>query len=84
MPDRLEQPHQAGSAALAALVKAIAQIVLSKIPTRTEPEQRLMEIEEAPKYLGMTIHALRHKAGVTVPCVRIDGKLRFDRRELDR
>jgi len=27
---------------------------------------------------------LRHKAGVDVPCTRIDGKLRFDRRDLDR
>jgi hypothetical protein len=32
----------------------------------------------------MTEDALRHKAGVDVPCVRIDGKLRFDRREVDR
>jgi hypothetical protein len=32
----------------------------------------------------MSEHALRHKAGVDIPCVRIDGKLRFDRRELDR
>lgn len=46
-------------------------------------QQRLMEVEDAAKYLGMTPHALRHKAGVDIPSVRIDGKLRFDRRELD-
>src|SRR6266404_5244261 len=32
----------------------------------------------------MTCHALRHKAAIEIPCVRIDSKLRFDRRDLDR
>jgi hypothetical protein len=32
----------------------------------------------------MTAHALRHKAGIEVPVVKIDNKLRFDRRDLDR
>lgn len=43
-----------------------------------------MDVEAAAKYLGMTTTALRHKAGVEVPWVRIDGRLRFDRRDLDR
>ena len=47
-------------------------------------QQRLMEVKDAARYLGMTEDALRHKAGVDIPSVRIDGKLRFDRRELDR
>lgn len=34
--------------------------------------------------LGHDYHALRHKAAVDIPCVRIDTKLRFDRRDLDR
>jgi hypothetical protein len=32
----------------------------------------------------MTAAALRHKAGIDLPCVKIDAKLRFDRRDLDR
>jgi hypothetical protein len=32
----------------------------------------------------MTPHALRHKAAIDIPCVGIDTKLRFDRRDLDR
>ncbi len=37
------------------------------------------------RYLDMTTSALRHKLGRgQVPAVRMDGKLRFDRLELDR
>ncbi|MBV9443516.1 MAG: helix-turn-helix domain-containing protein [Acidobacteriaceae bacterium] len=35
--------------------------------------------------MGITEHAIREKvAAGEIPCVRIDGKLRFDGRELDR
>ena len=47
-------------------------------------QQRLLDVDDAAKYLGMTTHALRHKAGTEVPVVKIDNKLRFDRRDLDR
>lgn len=43
-----------------------------------------MDVKDAARYLGMTEDALRHKSGVDIPCVRMDGKLRFDRRDLDR
>ena len=46
--------------------------------------EAIADVEEAAKYLGLTSHALRHKAAVEIPCVRIDSKLRFDRRDLDR
>jgi hypothetical protein len=66
------------------LIEAIAEAVARKLERMAGAQQRLMEIEEAARYLGMTVYALRHKAGVDIPWVRIDGKLRFDRRELDR
>lgn len=47
-------------------------------------ETRLMDVHTAAKYLDLTESALRQKAGVTIPCIRTDGKLRFDRLELDR
>ena len=68
-----------GDAMIEAIAEAVA--IMSRISTMS---QRLMDVEEAAKYLGMTPHALRHKASVDVPCVRIDAKLRFDRRDLDR
>lgn len=67
-----------------AMIEAIAEAVAQKLERLTEISQRLMELEDAAKYLGLTCHALRHKAAVEIPCVRIDSKLRFDRRDLDR
>jgi hypothetical protein len=67
-----------------AMIEAIAEAVAIKLERLASTSQRLLEIEEAAKYLGMTTHALRHKAGVEIPVVRIDNKLRFDRRDLDR
>jgi hypothetical protein len=67
-----------------ALIEAIANAVVLKLERMAGMQQRLMDVKDGAKYLGMTEDALRHKAGVDVPCVRVDGKLRFDRRELDR
>jgi hypothetical protein len=67
-----------------AMIEAIAEAVARKLFRMANVSQRLMDVEEAAKYLGMTPHALRHKAAVDIPCVRIDAKLRFDRRDLDR
>jgi hypothetical protein len=66
------------------MIDAIAEAVALKLERIATTSQRLMEVEEAAKYLGLTCHALRHKAAVEIPCVRIDSKLRFDRRDLDR
>jgi len=66
------------------LIQAIAEAVAVKLEQMTGMQLRLMDIHDAAKYLGMTEPALRQKAGVEVPSVRLDGKLRFDRRELDR
>jgi hypothetical protein len=66
------------------LIEAIAEAVALKLERIAGTQQRLMDVKDAARYLGMTEDALRHKAGVDIPCVRIDGKLRFDRRELDR
>jgi hypothetical protein len=67
-----------------AMIEAIAEAVALKLERMASTSQRLLDVEEAAKYLGMTSHALRHKAAVDIPCVRIDTKLRFDRRDLDR
>lgn len=66
------------------MIEAIAEAVAQKLERLAGMQQRLMEIEDAAKYLGMSVHALRHKAGIEVLCVVIDSKLRFDRRDLDR
>lgn len=85
-PGRSQHTRQAEPSSNAgdALIEAIAQAIASKFERITATQQRLMNIEDAANFLGMTVHALRHKAGVDIPCVRIDGKLRFDKRDLDR
>ena len=67
-----------------AMIAAIADAVALRLERMAGMRQRLLDIHQAAEYLGMSEHALRHKAGVDVPCTRIDGKLRFDRRDLDR
>ena len=67
-----------------AMIEAIAEAVALKLERMGGTPQRLLGVEEAAKYLGMTPHALRHKAAIDIPCVRIDAKLRFDRRDLDK
>jgi Helix-turn-helix domain len=66
------------------LIEALAEAVARKLERMVASQQRLLDVEDAAKYLGMTAHALRHKAGIEVPVVKIDNKLRFDRRDLDR
>lgn len=67
------------------MIEAIAEAVALKLERMNGASQRLMEIEDAARYLGMTAPALRQKAAAgAIPVVRIDNKLRFDRRELDR
>src|SRR4051812_38152713 len=66
------------------LIEALAEAVARKLERMVASQQRLLEVEDAAQYLGMTAHALRHKAGNEVRVVKIDNKLRFDRRDLDR
>ena len=68
---------------IANLVESFPEAIAVRVERLTAARQRLMDIDDAAEYLGMTAHALRHKAGVDVPCIRIDGRLRFDRQDLD-
>jgi hypothetical protein len=64
--------------------EALADAIAVRLERMASCNQRLLEVEQAAEYMGMTPTALRHKAGVEVPVVKIDSKLRFDRRDLDR
>ena len=66
------------------LIASIAEAVAAKLELMAGSTQRLLDIDAAAMYLGMTTAALRHKAGIDIPVVKIDSKLRFDRRDLDR
>jgi hypothetical protein len=67
------------------LIEAIANAVASRLQHWAGTTQRLLDIDQAAQYLGMTPVALRHKAGCgEIVVVKIDGRLRFDRRDLDR
>jgi len=66
-----------------ALIKAIVKEVVRELERLLAMQQRLMDVHDAATYLGMTVAALRKKTGTSVPCKIIDGKLRFDRKQLD-
>jgi excisionase family DNA binding protein len=67
------------------LIEAIAEAVAAKLERMAGAQQRLMDVHDTARYLGMTENAIREKVSAgDLPCIRIDGKLRFDRRELDR
>ena len=68
------------------LVRAIADEVERRlIPRLTRPMARLLTVEEAGAYLGRTPGAIRSmvKAG-KIPYLKIDERLMFDVRDLDR
>ena len=54
------QPATAGDL----LIEAIADAVALRLERMVGVQQRLMDLHDAAKYLGMTEDALRHKAGV--------------------
>jgi predicted transcriptional regulator len=68
------------------LIAAIAEAVAKKLEEMAGCSQRVYEIDKAAEYLGMTPAALRSKlaSGEGPPRLKIDAKLRFDRRDLDR
>lgn len=68
-----------------AFLEEIAISVAKKLEERSTCSQRLMELEAAAAYMGMTTIALSQKSrDGEIPTVRIDKRLRFDRRDLDR
>lgn len=68
-----------------AMIEAMAEAVATRLERMAGCQQRLMEIEAAATYLGMTPAALRAKVSAgDIPRVKIDRVLRFDRRDLDR
>jgi hypothetical protein len=84
VPDHQPHNHEVISPG-DALIQAIADAVASRLQRWAGCTQRLLDIDQAAAYLGMTAVALRHKAACgEVVVVKIDAKLRFDRRDLDR
>ncbi len=66
------------------LIQGLADAVALRLERMASCNQRLLDIDQAANYLGLSPGALRHKAGVDIPVVKIDAKLRFDKRDLDR
>lgn len=64
------------------LINAIAEAVALKVQ-RMERGPRMLNVDQAAEYLGMTVEGLRKRAGRDIPTVDTDRRLRFDKRELD-
>ena len=66
-------------------IDAVAEAVFERVKHLVGERQRLMDVEDAARYLGMTVHALRHKVSAgEIPVLSLDSKNRFDVRDLDR
>lgn len=67
-------------------IDALAEALSRKILENGHVERaRLLNLDQAAAYLGMTCDALKSKAiQGQVPAVRVDKKWRFDRVDLDR
>jgi excisionase family DNA binding protein len=64
-------------------VQEIAEAVAAKLRME-KPSKRVLTLDEAAEYVGLTPAALRQKAQRgAVPIVRFDKKFRFDRISLD-
>ena len=62
----------------------LADAIADRLTSRGLGQSRLMELDAAAKYLGMTKEALRAKALVgQIPSVKVDRKFRFDRNDLE-
>ncbi len=64
---------------------ALLDMLAAKIAEKTgAPSRRLMGINDAAEYLGITPAALRQwVASKKIPVVRVDRHMRFDVRDLD-
>ncbi|MFL6448691.1 MAG: helix-turn-helix domain-containing protein [Bryobacteraceae bacterium] len=75
----------AGRTAGELFFEAFAEAIVRRLEPLVGMRQRLMDVHDAAQYLGMTENAIREKASAgDLPYIRIDGRLRFDRREIDR
>jgi excisionase family DNA binding protein len=65
--------------------ETIADAVALRLRDSTVLVPRLLTLEQAARYLGLTKEALKSKVHLgRVPTVDLDKKLRFDRLDLDR
>jgi hypothetical protein len=63
----------------------IADAVVARLTDSGVLIPRLLTLDQAATYLGLTKEALKAKVHIgMVPTVEIDKKLRFDRHDLDR
>jgi excisionase family DNA binding protein len=63
----------------------IAEAVVARLTDCGVMIPRLLTLDQAATYLGLTKDALKAKVHIgKVPTVEIDKKLRFDRHDLDR
>jgi excisionase family DNA binding protein len=65
--------------------ETIAEAVIARLTDCAVLMPRLLTLDQAATYLGLTKEALKAKVHLRkVPTVELDKKLRFDRHDLDR
>jgi hypothetical protein len=74
-----------GNLGLDALADAIVERVFQRLTAAQQRNQgRLLNVLAAAEYIGRSPSALRHLiAKKTIPCVRRDGRVQLDRKDLD-
>ena len=67
-----------------AFVESLARAVVQEMAKSGAVAPRLLSLDQAATYLGMTKAALKYKAlDGQIPSVRADKKYRFDKQDLD-
>ena len=74
-----------GSEAFEACADAIAERVCRRlVAVMQQNKSRLLDVEAAAEYIGRSPAALRHLISRgKIPCVRRDGRVQLDRKDLD-
>lgn len=77
--------NSTGNQGLDALADAIAERVYQRLSAALDRNKsRLLSVPASAEYIGRTPSALRHLiAKGTIPCVRRDGRVQLDRKDLE-
>jgi excisionase family DNA binding protein len=80
----MSAPTPAPPLSLDTILDALADRLAAKASTSQTSTRRLVDVRGAAEYLGCSPAAIRQKvARRELPTVRLDGKNRFDLRDLD-
>ncbi len=65
-------------------LEALVEMIVDRTMAKMDPRPRLLSVRQAAEYIGRSEDAIRRlEAKKVIPGVRGDGRLQFDRKDLD-